>query len=123
MIANRSLIAMPITYALALSEEDYKKLLHRLGGTFINSRWINEGKSATTHFFYSDDVPVAIVCMQWKEGLIWPQCVAMLVHEAVHIWQESIRILGEEKPSDEFMAYGIQGISQELMELYRLKVE
>lgn len=47
------------------------------------------------------------------------QVYGLLVHEAVHVWQRIMEYIGESKPSDEFMAYGIQAIAQELMFAYK----
>lgn len=45
-----------------------------------------------------------------------PQTLALLVHEAVHVAQAYWRELGEDEPSDEFMAYTVQQVAQYLME-------
>lgn len=53
-------------------------------------------------------------CSKWD--LI--QIHGLLLHEAVHIWQEVIQLMGEEKPSTEFEAYSIQAIAQDLFEMF-----
>ena len=42
----------------------------------------------------------------------------LLLHEAVHIWQELKEKMGEESPSVEFEAYSIQALAQDLFDLY-----
>lgn len=46
------------------------------------------------------------------------QIHGLLLHEAVHIWQELKLKMGEEKPSVEFEAYSIQTIAQDLFAMY-----
>ena len=47
---------------------------------------------------------------RWKSPL--------LVHEAVHVWQQTRVYLGETAPSPEFEAYAIQNISGNLMQAF-----
>lgn len=39
----------------------------------------------------------------------------MMAHEAVHVWRSAMERIGEKDPSEEFMAYGIQNITQTLL--------
>jgi hypothetical protein len=76
-----------------------------------------------THFHDRDDRRICIVTVgDHMDAKIAqdPFCVAeCLLHEAVHVWQALREEIGEEKPSHEFEAYAIQGISSELMRAYR----
>lgn len=47
------------------------------------------------------------------------QIHGLLLHEAVHIWQEIKLKMGEDNPNSEFEAYSIQAIAQDLFEMYR----
>jgi hypothetical protein len=44
--------------------------------------------------------------------------VCLLVHEAVHVWQEMCQHVGDSNPSRETEAYAIQRISSELIAAY-----
>lgn len=46
------------------------------------------------------------------------QVHGLLLHEAVHIWQELKLRMGEHDPSIEFEAYSIQAIAQDLFEMF-----
>lgn len=118
---GRTLVTNPYFVGLCTCEADFQKELRRLKvpvkdwPTFNASTHAN----ATVHFFESDTGKTAIVCMTPrpdKEGI---QLAAMLVHEAVHIWQGIRDELGEKTPSAEFEAYSIQAISQNLMQAYK----
>lgn len=43
---------------------------------------------------------------------------ALLLHEAVHIWQRVKALMGEKEPSKEFEAYSIQRIALDLFNMY-----
>ena len=48
--------------------------------------------------------------------------VALICHEAVHVWQEIKEKMGEENPSIEFEAYSIQKIFFDLLTMYQEQV-
>lgn len=110
-----------VQYALCLNKADYEKEMKRLK-VETPSHFLIDGKPATTHFFYPKDDPVtcvAIVCLG-EMGDRDPITVAtLLVHEAVHIWQEECEFMGEDKPGKEIESYAIQRISTNLMRAYR----
>ena len=116
---ERSLMTAPVYYRLCLTEKDFKRACKHLKVAkkdrpdFV-SNWHS---SATTHHFESqEDQRVSIlVCMRGFKDKEDVAVYGLLVHEAVHIWQECKRLLGEHKPSAEFEAYSIQGITQQLM--------
>lgn len=117
---DRTLIAGPYL-ALVLSSAEYKKAVGDLGVSMEGRNpWIlNDHSDATAHYLTTPKGEFAcIVAIRLKDGLSGIQIAAMLVHEAVHVWQEFKRHIGEHEPSAEFEAYSIQCMSQRLMESY-----
>lgn len=76
---------------------------------------MNEWSDATVHFFESWRGQCAIVCLRNYYDRNPIEVAGILVHEAVHIWQEYTLHIGEKFPGREQEAYAIQSISQELM--------
>lgn len=119
---DRSLIVSPYCYGLCKSEKEFHRELSKL--KLPREDWPNFMASThanmTVHFFeqMGDIGKCAIVCVGKTKGFSKAQVLALLTHEAVHIWQEIRDNIGEKYPSSEFEAYSIQTISQRLMEAY-----
>lgn len=110
---------LPLCFTACFSEAAFRREMRRLKiRDGDQPPFVKGGSNATTHFIERAGNLAAIVCMAPDDEIDGIQIAALLVHEAVHIWQECMRAIGEEKASPEFEAYGIQGISQQLMYLY-----
>ena len=110
-------IAAPGPYlTLCLTEGEY---LEAMKPCKINhpGAWVTPGTaSATTHSLFNDkNQVVCVVCVQDWHGRDPIEVAGLLVHEAVHVWQEYAARIGETAPGIEQEAYAIQAISQELM--------
>jgi hypothetical protein len=117
---DRSLVISPVYYGLCQSEKEFRKELKRLGiPKKDRPEFINPGADATVHFFEKDNATSAIVCLGSADCHTPDEIVGLLIHEAVHIWQEIRSNIGEKNPSSEFEAYSIQTIAQRLIEAYR----
>ena len=118
---DRTLISCDCFYLLCLSEKDFRKALKHL--ELPKREWprylANDRAGATTHFFDTRWGDVAIVTFGDRYGYGIHQIHALLVHEAVHIWQAQRDAMSEDSPSSEFEAYAIQTISQNLIESYQ----
>lgn len=119
---DRTLTRCATCYCLCLSEKEFKREMRRLEVSFHQmGKWVGEG--ARTHLIPAreEHKRVAIVCLDTSVAIkINPvQVAAMLVHEAVHIWQDHAREIGSfNDHGDEEEAYAIQAIAQSLMEEY-----
>lgn len=107
-------IAAPGPYlALCLSEAEFREAVAHLKSPEL-PRWI--GKDATTHTFdHLDGGPCCIVCLRGWEGRDPIEVAGILVHEAVHVWQQYADSIGERFEGAEQEAYAVQHIAQELM--------
>ena len=118
---NRSLIHLHCHFGLCLTQKEFERGLADLNmkpqdwPSFVKHKHAD----ATTHIFeYSNKVCI-LVCMANWHNRDPVQIAGLLVHEAVHIWQNYCDHIGEDKPSIEFEAYSIQTIAQELMEAFK----
>jgi hypothetical protein len=117
---DRSLVVGPYL-TLVVSDAEFQSACDHLGIPMADRpRWIvNDHSDATVHLMTNKDAKDChVVAVRLREGINGIQVAAMLVHEAVHIFQNFCESIGERTPSAEFEAYSIQAISQRLMEAY-----
>lgn len=109
-------IAAPGPYlALCLSEAEFRSALKHLRAS-TESAWVRNAHShATAHTFEGPRGLTVIVCIRDWQGREPVEVAGLLIHEAVHIWQQYADHIGERRPGDEQEAYGIQAIAQELL--------
>lgn len=114
---DRRIILSPYYYGLCQDEAVFKHELKRMNVPV--AEWPSFLKTphahATAHFFEEHDKHCVIVCLGDVKGRSLIEVYGLLIHEAVHIWQAIVGHIGERHPSDEFEAYAVQAISQELM--------
>lgn len=79
--------------------------------------WIRGPQAhATAHHLQSErGEQCVVVCMRDWEARDPIEVAGLLVHEAVHAWQEYAAVIGELTPGAEQEAYAIQALAQELM--------
>lgn len=117
-------IAHPGPYlALCLSDEEFQAAMRHLK---IKSPpdWIKSPQAhATVHYCTNPKGELScVVCMAFEPHRDSIEIAGLLVHEAVHIWQEYAGSIGEANPGREQEAYAVQCIAQELMAEYRRRV-
>lgn len=113
---DRDICAPGPRVALCLSEDEFQAVRRSMRAPDANP-WIKNPQSdATSHYFEHESFGMAVaVCMQGWEGRNPIEVAGLLIHEAVHVWQEYASYIGEANPGAEQEAYAIQKISQELM--------
>lgn len=99
-----------LTYCLVLNPREYSWIQKKYN--LEEKDFLSLGGSAQTDLF---GCKFAIVSINPDLAIEDYQYNSMLVHEAIHIWQEMCGIIGEKYPSQEFEAYCVQQISQNLM--------
>ena len=117
---NRTLIKLPFHLGFSTSEADYHRKLRylKVPKEDWNDFLCSKTADATTHFFWGKDDNLCIIVTFSSRGkLSKEQTAALITHEAVHVWQRVMKNMGEDNPSTEFMAYGIQQITQTLLEI------
>jgi len=112
---DRQISAPGPRLTLCITEEAYISACRQLG---IDSSqpWIAaKTADATAHVIESNAGVTVIVCISGWEGRDPIEVCGMLIHEAVHVWQEHKSLIGEKVPGIEQEAYAIQMISQNLL--------
>lgn len=103
---------------LCLSEAEYVAAMQHLGVLPADAIWCAEDGGKTHHISNRASGSACIVCICASPERTAVEVAGLLVHEAVHVWQEYCRSIGEHSPGVEQEAYGIQAIAQELMAEY-----
>lgn len=106
--------------ALCLSEREFRKVIRRLKHHGEHVEWVKRPSDARMYTFphYKDGSPVCVVGLRSTKGRSAVEIAGLLVHEAVHVWQEYREHINERYPAAEQEAYGIQSIAQELLAEY-----
>lgn len=109
--------------ALVMSQEEFDAALRHckrpVGAPYLKT----SGSDATAHYFQNGKGElVLIVALGDTTGRSGIEVAGLLVHEAVHAWQQHCESIGEHHPAAEQEAYGIQSIAQELMAEYARRI-
>lgn len=110
--ANRTMLH-GIYFTLCLTEKQFEEVCRHLS---VSAKWSDINHASTYHFNGPKHVSVVAV-RDWKTRSI-NQVLSLIVHEAVHVWQNTKAVIGEDNPGREIEAYALQNITQELFELF-----
>lgn len=102
---------------LCTSEDEFKVVFARLKCP-DDVAWLgSNGGVAKAHFLHQEGkAMLAVICVRLTEDYSPATLASLLTHEAVHVWQEWTREIGESAPGDEMEAYAIQNIAYVLIE-------
>lgn len=106
--------------ALALCETDFLKAVRHMRVPREKwPAWLADDSNGCVHTFHNPSGALAcVVSMRVNAELSGIEVAAVLVHEAVHVFQQWCNHHEERAPSREFEAYSIESIAQRLMEAY-----
>lgn len=107
----------PIYYGFCPSKKAWKKEMRRIK---LKEPYPTSDARCTS-FVRDNGDPICLVTLSDKLDTYHPVTViAVLAHEAVHVWQELRRTINEKEPSPEFEAYVIEGITRQLTKGYMM---
>lgn len=110
----------PIYLGYAKSEKVYLREMKRLG-VKDPSEYVRAGKDAEVKYFERGDGGTSVIlCISRRSKISKKQMMALLAHEAVHVWQECQEVMGVKQKDREVEAYAIQWIFQQF--LYAVKL-
>lgn len=103
-----------VEYTLTRNQKQFNRVLGRK-----NEQFLSLGFDAQVDYFeHPNGGYYAIVQLGDTAGKTLAVVHSLLLHEAVHIWQRAVLVMGEKEPSKEFEAYSIQRIALDLFDLY-----
>jgi hypothetical protein len=105
-------------YVLVTTPKLFRKELKRLGIKGDLSYTASPSSNATCYEFENNGKESFIVTLKNWKGADPIEVASLIVHEATHIKQHTMRIIGEKNPSSEFEAYMMQNIAGNLMQCF-----
>lgn len=119
---DRALFVSSHYFTLCTTEKLYAKTMKhlRIPKADRPAFLLNWHSDATAHYFENqgERTKSVVVCLPVHKDKTTSQIVALICHEAVHIWQQVRKSYGETDPSPELEAYAIQSLTQRLYEEY-----
>lgn len=122
---SRNLFVSPLYYTLVANIKQLNKELDRLEVSRDRISFPKYVGHAECNFLYNKTTgkEICIVCINTGKSPDPNEICGLLVHEASHIQDYVFKLIGEKKPSEEFKAYTIQAISQELFKIYSVRTK
>lgn len=107
----------PCNIAYCPTEKSLRHIWPTLTDAPIPDNWCNHNGARVWVIAdcKNDLVPTYIICCNPGPNLNWPDTVAMIAHEAVHVCQYLWQQIGEHTPGQEAEAYLVQSIVREIL--------
>lgn len=103
--------SFPIYFGFTMDEVAFNKEMKRLG--LEGHPGAKSGYDGATHVLTKEGCTnTIIVFIRIRKDITKSQVIAMIAHEAVHVWQKINEAMGCECPGGEHAAYGIQYFTQ-----------
>jgi hypothetical protein len=112
---NRDILNSEVWYTLCTSREMYYAEMKKCNMLHHAGEFPEKGACVMTFTTPTTKRKCCIVNVSVDPSRTGIVIAGLLVHEAVHIFQEMMDRIGEKYPASEQQAYGIQWISQQLM--------
>jgi hypothetical protein len=105
---------MPLRYGYVSNKHDWDKVTSDFLGEPID--WTIPSGAECISFKTPQNLTVCLLTFNQKnfETLDLSQITALIAHECVHVMQRLCQNVGEDHPSMEFFAYGVQTIYQNI---------
>src|SRR5512134_939745 len=94
---DRAIFVSPVYFGLCTTEAQFREVLLKMSVPQLNwPKFItSDHYDATVHYFERQEMVAAVVCIRIDKARNGIKVAALLVHEAVHIWQEIRQHVGE----------------------------
>ena len=116
-LPSLELFPYPTTVVLCLTKENWDGIKSELKCT-DEDFLAGAGACMRSHGYH------AVVCHDATVDHEPEEHAGLLTHELTHCWQKLLKDIGEDEPSDEFMAYTLQALVQwALLELKKVREE
>lgn len=103
-----------LTYCLVTNQKEIEKVITKFK---LPSDCLPNYEDSDAYMFYDPHTRLAVVRMMHND-LPLSEMVGIIVHEATHVKQQLMERISEHNPSDEFEAYTLQEIAQNLIQDY-----
>lgn len=97
-----------LAYLICANQEIYDNACREF--LYESLTFPDDANACVQHLEREDGDKISVIMAFKLDGMGFIEKLGVLAHEAVHVWQGYIEIIGESEPSKEFEAYTIEEI-------------